>query len=376
MNKLFDIRERTFSKGQVCLYTWGHGRADFGDIEVKTLRNEGIVAQLNSNQLSMNVSPENQLDLGKLKSDVLAALDPDVIIKKRTFNLIQQGEETIPNEVSVKPLQVKPEIPFPLASRLSKVTPELMLPGVADIPQDSVILLEPNQSFIASFMVGVNHEMSRELLWRGLNADLRTTVFRQFWDVRGGNSTQKDIKPIDEWADIPLADQVQIGNASEYTVFLVKSQLMGLFPNAYFYLVEGVSDGKGARKVGTSPPQLLEFRVNLGDEISYFGFALSPEKITGQDSPFGWYFAIEQPTFGLRFGLNAERLTQEFKDWTDIAWTDFDANDAYISVVNSNPTPQTTNGINWGQDSAHMAFISQRKPFRIYIHGSQLLLRT
>ena len=34
-------------------------------------------------------------------------------------------------------------------------------------------------------MVGLNHEMARELLWREYPTDQRGSYFRQFWDVSG-----------------------------------------------------------------------------------------------------------------------------------------------------------------------------------------------
>ena len=53
-------------------------------------------------------------------------------------------------------------------------------------------------------MVGLNHEMSRELLFREYPTDQRGTYFRQFWDVRGrvpapAPGSTDDIDPIDGW---------------------------------------------------------------------------------------------------------------------------------------------------------------------------------
>jgi hypothetical protein len=48
---------------------------------------------------------------------------------------------------------------------------------------NSITLLETNQKFIESYMVGLNHEFARELLWREYPTDQRGSYFRQFWDV-------------------------------------------------------------------------------------------------------------------------------------------------------------------------------------------------
>jgi hypothetical protein len=68
-------------------------------------------------------------------------------------------------------------------------SPDLMLPGVSEIPDNAVVALETNPDFVAALLVGANHEMTRELLWRGPSTDLRATVFRRFWDVRGASPT-------------------------------------------------------------------------------------------------------------------------------------------------------------------------------------------
>ena len=60
-----------------------------------------------------------------------------------------------------------------------------LLPGLERVPVDSVAMLEPNQRFIEAFMLGLNVEMGRELLWRDFVVnDPRATFFRRFWRTR------------------------------------------------------------------------------------------------------------------------------------------------------------------------------------------------
>ena len=60
---------------------------------------------------------------------------------------------------------------------------ELFLPNINLIEPNSITLLETNQTFIEAYMVGLNHEFARELLWREYPTDQRGSYFRQFWDV-------------------------------------------------------------------------------------------------------------------------------------------------------------------------------------------------
>ncbi|MBK9435840.1 MAG: hypothetical protein IPN52_12300 [Micrococcales bacterium] len=71
---------------------------------------------------------------------------------------------------------------------------QYLVPGVGDIPDESVGLLETNPRYVESLLVGANHELSREFLWREYPAQLHDTWFQQFW-----NAPAPDINPIGEW---------------------------------------------------------------------------------------------------------------------------------------------------------------------------------
>ena len=58
-------------------------------------------------------------------------------------------------------------------------------PGSKPCRRTRVLGLQTNRRFVEAYMVGLNHEMGRELLWRGFPTDQRGTCFDQFWDTRG-----------------------------------------------------------------------------------------------------------------------------------------------------------------------------------------------
>ena len=62
---------------------------------------------------------------------------------------------------------------------------QVQTPNINLIPPNSITLVETNQRFIESYMVGLNHEFARKLLWREYPTDQRGSYFRQFWDVKG-----------------------------------------------------------------------------------------------------------------------------------------------------------------------------------------------
>ena len=71
---------------------------------------------------------------------------------------------------------------MPMYKPLSDRSAELFVPNLNLIPPDTITLLETNQRFIEAYMVGLNHEMARELLWREYPTDQQGSYFRQFWD--------------------------------------------------------------------------------------------------------------------------------------------------------------------------------------------------
>ncbi|MCL4258882.1 MAG: hypothetical protein KJZ53_10200, partial [Anaerolineales bacterium] len=76
--------------------------------------------------------------------------------------------------------------------------------GLEHVPPNTIAGLVTNPRFIEAFMVGLNHEMSRELLWRGFPTDQRGSYFRQFWETRGRvpkpeGDAAKDVGPIHAW---------------------------------------------------------------------------------------------------------------------------------------------------------------------------------
>src|SRR4029450_11625053 len=82
-------------------------------------------------------------------------------------------------------IMAAPEFTTPMYAPLRDVSRDLLLPGLNAVEDNTVALLRPNPRFIEAYMVGLNHEFARELLWRDYPTDQRGSYFRQFWDTRG-----------------------------------------------------------------------------------------------------------------------------------------------------------------------------------------------
>ncbi len=65
-------------------------------------------------------------------------------------------------------------------AKLAESNTDFILPGLEKIPSNRVVILQANNKFIESYLVGLNHEMAHEFLWREFPAPLNATYFSQF----------------------------------------------------------------------------------------------------------------------------------------------------------------------------------------------------
>ncbi len=132
-----------------------------------------------------------KLEFTAITKHVVESINPRLTIPRRTFDILELPQHIRENLVEkFAPVMVHPEIDLAMYKPLVNISTELFLPNLNKIEPNSITLLENNQKFIESYMVGLNHEMSRELLWREYPTDQRGTYFRQFWDVHGFLSPQ------------------------------------------------------------------------------------------------------------------------------------------------------------------------------------------
>ncbi len=215
-------------------------------------------AQFEMAQLSAEagrVPPKVRLNLEQLSAAGVKAIDPARTIPKRVMAglfippRIRGGITPKPTETFVEPMAY-PIIDLPMYEPLKDLSSELFLPNINLIEQNSITLLETNQRFIESYMVGLNHEFARELLWREYPTDQRGSTFRQFWDVRGFFNSEnltaealkeklRDIPPLHRWGkNTPLGshDNREVGGAAEEELVLViRGELLKRYPTAVIY---------------------------------------------------------------------------------------------------------------------------------------------
>lgn len=248
--------------------------------------------------------------------------------------------------------------------------PTFLMAGV-NIPPDTAGLLEVNAPFVEALMVGANHELARELAWRGVPLDRASTPLTHFFGA-AGSQPPKDLPAIAGWKDAdPLGAHVAFG---EKSVIVLRSRIVGHLSEALIYLAQAVADGQ-YRKPG--PNQLAPvFRGTAGIDTAYLGFEIAPETLggSGTGADLGWYFVIQEIEGAPRFGFE-EGTPDKLNTWNDAAWglVGLTAPGGYVSIASQKLMPATPANLIWGGGSAHMASIALRRPVRISIHGSLLL---
>jgi hypothetical protein len=318
------------------------------------------------------------LDLGRVGDVLLARTDPAVMVPKRLVGMLVTSRgpllsAAIPG-LLVPPtfdrILAAPDVPAPAYRYLAAYDRKRFLPGVDLIPPDSVTLLETNPRFVETFMVGLNHEMNRELLWRAYPTDQRGTPFRHFWD-RVDHAP--DIDPIHQWnAAGGLATHV-LGDPQGQLVLIVRGELLRRYPNTVVYAVRATADDKLSEQAPDVKTPVLA--GVLDPDITFIGFDLRDSDL---DAGHGWFFVLQQQPTEPRFGFDETppEAPASPPSWSDATWADTATQPGAHLTIAGNPLAGVTRGgVRFVRDAAALAAISLQKPMRVAVHGRHLVKR-
>jgi hypothetical protein len=319
-------------------------------------------------------------------------------LNQRLRQIVQVPSETVvPGaDTRTRPLLAYPEFREATYDALAKISSELMLPNVQRIPMDTFSLLEVNQRFIEAYLVGLNHEMARELMWREFPTDQRGSYFRSFWDDTDNLDTTfppPDIELLTKM-DQPLGQNLPADRPipppdpdNPNVVFVIRSELLKKFPNALVYMqkAKNVKAPRGLT-TGTTADQrkMPVFQAKIDPEISFFGFPISAEEALGGETDPGWFFVVQERPGEPRFGLDitAEDAGSSFDsidEWNDLAWPHVEVlphDFLRINGLSREPLPPESGAphtYTWGKNSAHMAGILLQLPFRAAVHATDMI---
>jgi hypothetical protein len=317
---------------------------------------------------------------GGIKAKLLVSIDPERTIQTRVSAALVLAAGAVPRVDPLEPILDTPEFPQPMYEALRDLSQDFMLPGLEHVPPNTVALLESNPAFVESFLVGLNAEMSGELLWRNYPTDQRGTYFRQFWDTSAGSS-QPDIDAIGTWGERRLGRNSP--GTSGKLVLLIRGELLRRYPNTVIYAVAAVrKSGRLELSREATDERHPLFRGTLEPDVTFVGFDLERDDAIADP---GWFFVLQQQPAEPRFGMDVADFESSpqpppLTSWNDLSWRHLASDEAELKALSHASVRTVLPDIDkakWGNDSnaAHHAYITLQRPLRIAIHASQMLAR-
>lgn len=277
------------------------------------------------------------------------------------------------------------ELPDPMYRTLAQRT-ELIVPGLGKLPVNGVTMVAPDATFIEAFMLGANHEIMRELIWREVPIPLDATIFRQFWDVRDNPAAIadpqrfRDILPIASWGTTELGAASHRPEAMRgaLTVVVMRGDLLRKYPNAEVLVhpaawVDLPGQPKKVRReakdVASRPPL---FSARIAPDVTLLGFQLDGNDAIGDPSPEarapGWYFVIKERAGDVHFGLDLKPSAND-PSWSALGDIAIGACiDARAASFRALPR--------YAANADGIAAMLYQRPFSMYVHASRLLHRS
>jgi hypothetical protein len=289
-----------------------------------------------------------------------------------------------------------PNFPDPTFEDLRRLGQDLVIPNFGQIPQDTLMLLEPNNRFIQAFLAGLNHEFARELMWREFPTDQRGSYFRRFWDARDATQPQpEDVKALDQWRGT-LGDQS--ARPGGYLVLVIRGELLRKYPNTvvYAHRARFGADDSQPRELADETDANVRYPVlqaELDPDIALYGFVLTAAEARGRrtgdpgNGPIdpGWFFVLKERPGQVRFGMDDPPPPggnlPALDSWDDLNWGHVTfPNGAVNIILASNQLTLTGHAsadapaaAQWGQSSADMAYALFQDPILYAKHAAELL---
>jgi hypothetical protein len=230
------------------------------------------------------------LNLATLHKTVTAAVDPAGAIDAQ----VQARTVRTDGRTGASPFVVAPTFPQPMSQALGAMSLEWLLPGLGQVPANTVSLLAVNRRFIESFMAGLNHELGRRLVFDEYPTDLEATFFQSFWSAGAA-----DIAPLTTWNALG-ANPAPGSFSGDPLVLVVRGDLVRRYPNMEVFGVKATEAGPQRTLGATETPTLFSGRMD--PDVAFYGFPLTEADALGSSTAPGYYFVLQEHPSEPRFG--------------------------------------------------------------------------
>ncbi len=347
-----------------------------------------VVRPITSGRIATTEADQGHLGVD-LTAAVRAAVQPAAAIVTAVKNRLVVPGQTWEQASMPTQVRLEPRFTDPMYERVRALSVDYLVPGVGAVRNNTLGLLEVNPAYVEAFLVGLNHEMSRELRWREYPAALGQTWFQHFWD--NIEPAPPDIPPITTWPkNAALGDTFGDHDPSDgdeaapALVALIKADLIRKFPDVRVYAIPAKWDGTERVPDDKADPVGPGFVGTLQRGVNFYGFpGLSEEAARGDNGTAGWFFVLEEEPRAMRFGLDRGTAGGKGKNpkndtWANLAWANLAEKDEVVPwfcTIDTIERIETAefDGLAWGDDAAVMAAITFRRPIQVFLHASAML---
>lgn len=367
---------------------------------------------------SFNTLPS--LQLPTTSSNILHRTDP--VINSLAFLNHSLSIKAVNNAVtSLEDLDVvlaAPRIRTAMLTELAALSPDWIMPGLNDVGNNTISILEAQQKYVEAFMLGLNHAMAGELLWRGYPTDQRGTTFSYFWGYNNsmpslqtvsGNDRVADLGNYRDIEDIHLwktanglkglgKNSARAGmDSTNMLVLVIRGELLRKYPGSVIFLQKakwktlgGVPITTEAREIdGNSNPKYPVFTGNVGQDIYLLGFSgVTAEEVRGgglDDTSKPGYFVIFQERAGsVKFGADiydpakhGDPVDTGLNTWNDVNWGVLlnapKQPGGYINIGKGFTVTTNPDLVTWNENAASVAYALLQQPVKLNVHAEGLI---
>ncbi|NOQ70573.1 MAG: hypothetical protein GQ574_01140 [Crocinitomix sp.] len=358
--------------------------------------------------------------------EIKAAIEPRKTQLSRVYKtIISDG----PGEAleRIVPAMAHPIFNQPMYEAVRDLDHQLLIPNLNLVPTNSISLLQTNPKFIESYMVGLNHEMGRELLWREYPTDQRGTYFQQFWNPSDNlnsdglaadlfEESNYDITKIHTWTKTTNLGTHKDGGETVKPVLLIRGDLLRKYPNAVIYAIKAEwqeDEGTGLpiytlpRRPKTGTEVYPMFNAKIDPDITFFGFDLTIPESKGDDpaalqvivddtiaaaieagtSPIiavaglgvgdpGYFFVLKERPGEARFALDVDPGDDpDLASWNDLHWGKLSSTETIGLTEFTGAGPADAEDITWdaNMNAAEMAMVLYQNPVMVCVHAREML---
>src|SRR5690606_10668212 len=308
--------------------------------------------------------------------------------------------------LSTNGIMAAPKIRIPMYEELAKLSPDWIMPGLNNIEMNSINLLNVNRKYLEAYMLGLNYEMGRELMWRGYPTDQRGTYFSFFWgydssivNLEVTNPTEqiynlnnyRDIEDIHKWRtnpDLITSPLTELGTNgvktenSDYLVMTIRAELLRKYPGTIIYLQEAeYIDANQPRRAKAGTEVYPLFSGKIDPDIVLLGFPVTAEDIKGtgfgpMEAP-GYFIVFQERSSEIRFGADeSDTLINPIPTWDDLTWgniKDNPAEDGFIDLAKIISSSANPDAITWNWNGATIAYALHQAPVKLNVHAQDLV---